>query len=89
MKSLGKITEGTLIPISLVIAIIGGIFWLTGIYYQGVANASAVSALKSHVEARDQQVKSDLSDGFSEIKREMAEDRKVTTRILFELQRRK
>lgn len=87
MKQLGKITEGTLIPISLVIVIIGGITWLTSIYYQGIANASANAELKAHVEQQNARMRGEISEGFDELKRAMAEDRKVTTQILFELRK--
>lgn len=41
-----KITESTLLPISLVITLLGGGGFVTYIYYQTVANAKELSELK-------------------------------------------
>lgn len=38
-----KISEMTLIPLSLAIVMFGGVFWLTQIYVQGNANAAAIT----------------------------------------------
>lgn len=43
---MSRITEGTLIPISLVITIIGGVIWLSVIFYKTDANADAIAELK-------------------------------------------
>lgn len=37
-----KISETTLIPISLVGVLLGAAFWVTQIYFQGNANADAI-----------------------------------------------
>ena len=42
---MNKITENTLIPVSLVILLLGGIVWLTSIYAQASQAAEAVKAL--------------------------------------------
>ena len=46
----GKITEGTLIPISLLIALgtglVGGVFWLSALWYREEANAYAIAEIK-------------------------------------------
>lgn len=42
-----KITEKTLIPLSLVITLSGGIYWFTATYFQSVANAKDIAELKS------------------------------------------
>lgn len=41
-----KITEKTLIPISLLTIIVGGVFWLTNIYFSTATNASEIKELK-------------------------------------------
>jgi hypothetical protein len=41
-----KITENTLLPISLVIILAGGIMWLSSVWHQGNANAHSISELK-------------------------------------------
>ena len=41
------ISESTLIPVSMVVVIVGGIYWLTTIYNQGVANASSLIDLQT------------------------------------------
>lgn len=46
MEKVAKITETTLLPISLVLTIIGGVFWLTMIYSQTEANAKEISKIK-------------------------------------------
>lgn len=46
-KGLQVLSESTVIPISLVIVVAGGIFWLTSIWAQGVANASAMKELQA------------------------------------------
>ena len=38
-----KISETTVIPISMVLILFGGVFWLTQIYVQGNANAAAIT----------------------------------------------
>jgi hypothetical protein len=43
-----KITEGTLIPISLVVIIIGGVSWLTTIHAGEKRNADNITEIKSH-----------------------------------------
>ncbi len=37
-----RISENTLMPVSLVIILIGGVFWLTQIYVQGNDNSKAI-----------------------------------------------
>ena len=45
MKVSQIISENTGISIGLVITLVGGIFWLSTIYFQGKANASAIEAI--------------------------------------------
>lgn len=45
-RGLQVISESTVIPISLVIVLIGGIFWLTTIWAKGNANAAALKELQ-------------------------------------------
>lgn len=42
-----KITEKTLVPLSLVIALIGGTTWLTQLHFQQQANAATLVELKT------------------------------------------
>lgn len=42
-----KITESTLIPLSLVITLAGGIFWLTVMHSESQANSRALQALEA------------------------------------------
>lgn len=41
-----KITEGTLIPVSLVLSLLGFSSWLTVIWAQGNANAQAIDTMQ-------------------------------------------
>lgn len=45
-----KITEGTLVPISMIIAIggafLGGVFWLSALWFREEANARAIAEIK-------------------------------------------
>jgi hypothetical protein len=50
MSSVQKITENTLLPISLVITLVGGVFWLTTIYSQSNANAVEIKEMKTKQE---------------------------------------
>jgi hypothetical protein len=43
-----KLSEQTLIPLSLVGSIIGGVVWLSVIYYKSEATAKDVDQLKSY-----------------------------------------
>lgn len=43
-----KLTEQTLIPVSLVGSIIGGVIWLSVIYYKSEATAKDVDQLKEY-----------------------------------------
>lgn len=51
---MGKITEGTLVPISLVIVLVGGIFWLTQLYFTTQSNASTIEKMQIQSEKIDQ-----------------------------------
>lgn len=48
---MASITEKTLIPISLVLTIIGGVVWLTTLWARTEAHANEISDLKSDVRA--------------------------------------
>lgn len=52
------ITENTLLPLGLVIAIIGGVGWLTNMHYIGTSNAAEIVGLK---EIASEQMKMMLS----------------------------
>ena len=49
-----KITEETLIPLGLVIAMIGGIFWLSSIYFETKTSANDIKDLKAQQELYNQ-----------------------------------
>ena len=42
-----KITENTLIPISLVITLVGFVFWLTNIYAQTASNSETIKKIET------------------------------------------
>lgn len=48
-----KITEETLIPISMAVILLGGVAWLTTLYNQSAANAKSIEALAGEITERD------------------------------------
>lgn len=50
MKKLMQISEDTLLPISLVIVLVGGVFWLSSAYSQISANAADIADIKQERE---------------------------------------
>ncbi len=44
-EQVAHITEKTLVPLGLLASIIGLVFWVSGIYYTGIANAKAIEKL--------------------------------------------
>ena len=46
MSAQGAITEKTLIPLSLLLVIAGGIFWFSSMYSQTQANAESIVEVK-------------------------------------------
>lgn len=46
-ERINKITENTLLPVSLVVILVGGVFWLTTLYNQTVSNAQDISAIET------------------------------------------
>lgn len=46
-RLLSRITEDTLIPVSLVITIVGGVFWLSALWHKADANAEAIQEIKA------------------------------------------
>lgn len=46
-----KITERTLIPISLVTIIIGGVLWLSDMHFQAYSNAQDIESIKVHLKS--------------------------------------
>jgi len=46
MEKQSKFSESTLLPVSLVIAVIGGAGWLTMVYANGEANSVEIAELK-------------------------------------------
>jgi len=63
---MSKITENTLLPISLVITILGGASWLTAIWYDTKANAAAIIEIR-----QDQKI---LSKDLVETQKQMILD---------------
>ncbi len=55
-----RITEKTLVPISLMIAISGGIIWLSAMWFRGESTASEVNQFKSEYKL-NQKEQSDLA----------------------------
>lgn len=51
------ISEQTLIPISLVVTIIGGVVWLTTLWFRSEAHAEIISELKAEQRAISQEVR--------------------------------
>ena len=59
--SISKITELTLLPISLVIVIIGGVVWLTQIYALANSNKTSVVEIKDRQESVYNRLDSNLN----------------------------
>lgn len=55
---MSRITENTLIPISILGVIAGGIFWLSTIYAQGMQNAKDIDSLTSELKEISIEIKS-------------------------------
>ena len=53
---MNKISEKTLIPLSLLSAIVGGVIWLTTIFDQGRANAQVISEIKDGIEELNEKI---------------------------------
>lgn len=47
MEKITKITESTFIPISFVMSLVGGVFWMTMIYSQSNATAADQKEMKA------------------------------------------
>ena len=47
---MSKIFEGTLLPISFVIVIMGGVFWLSSMYAETKANSAAIDKMELKLE---------------------------------------
>lgn len=50
---MSKITQNTVIPLSLVFLITGGIFWLSKIYFTAEANSSAIQEMQKDLKRID------------------------------------
>lgn len=48
---MSKITENTLVPVSLVLSILGGAGFVTYVYFQTSANAKAIEEIKAKQDA--------------------------------------
>ena len=57
-----KITEKTLIPLSLVISIVGGVFWLTTMWADTQANALTIEKIEFKQEKFSRAVVDKLDD---------------------------
>lgn len=64
-----SVTEKTLIPLSLVITISGGVFWLTNIYSKQEANAQELIQLKNKFESKQERIDDLLSDILQRVTR--------------------
>lgn len=47
---MNKIFEGTLMPVSLVITLMGGVFWLSSMYAKTSANTDSITKLEQKLE---------------------------------------
>ena len=67
-----KITEKTLVPLSLLGAMVGGIFWLTSMYNQTLANTESVKEIIKKQDSYSEDlhlIKMELSEIKGELKR--------------------
>lgn len=64
-----SISEKTLLPISLVITLSGGVFWLTNIYSKQEANAQELSSLKNKMDSKQEKIDILLSDILQRVTR--------------------
>lgn len=48
-ETIKSVTESTLIPISLVVILFGGVFWLSSIWFKADASAYAVTEIKKEI----------------------------------------
>jgi len=46
-SAIGKITENTLVPVSLMLVLVGGVVWLSSIFYKTEANAQRLSSIEN------------------------------------------
>jgi hypothetical protein len=60
-STIKSITESTLLPISLVITLIGGVVWLSTIWYKADANAYAINEVKQSIKEDKQFLREDLT----------------------------
>lgn len=51
MDKLKKISEDTLIPLSFIVVLSGGVFWITSMYSEVKANTQSIQELKETNEA--------------------------------------
>ena len=63
MKLENKVSENTLIPISLVLTIIGGVFWLTSMY----SKVEAHEATLLHIHDAQQKFQEEVIDRLARI----------------------
>jgi hypothetical protein len=66
-KVVNKLTENTLIPVSLVVTFCGGIVWLSALWYREEANSKSISEIR-------QQIKEDkilLREDFEKVNRKL------------------
>jgi predicted RND superfamily exporter protein len=67
MSELKKITEQTLVPISLVILLFGGVFWLTTMYSSLSTNTKDIFEMKANIK----EDKKDTQEKFDKILNEL------------------
>jgi hypothetical protein len=54
------ISEKTLIPISAIAVLIGGVFWISSMYAQGRENANAIIGIKQEQKELKVEIREDL-----------------------------
>lgn len=59
---MSKITENTLVPLSLMATILGAGAWLTVVWYQGNANATAIMEIKTEVKEKSNKLDDKLDE---------------------------
>lgn len=75
-RGLNILSEGTLIPVSLLVVIVGGVFWLSSMYAQTNANAESVVEIKQQQKDDRKEIMDRLSLIDGKIDRMLLRDRK-------------
>lgn len=65
-----KLSENTLIPVSFIAVIAGGIFWLSSLWFQTQSNAQAISSIEDKTaksQDRDQSFREEVLERLTRI----------------------